>query len=219
MGIRFDAGATGDLRLCRRVLPTAMLLVAPWTAGLAACLAAGRLMVRLIFRTRSFRGRRQSSGAAACGSSGLRRPTPGILYITGTVAGIPSVVVSAPVRDARPTLWATAQHTGTVVTVALLVLVAGLPLAFIPVVLFPVLRRVDGVMAVGIGNTGWLTRPISRLYPPTQRRDRPGPYVWSSGLRKCRGGSGRASATDTEDNQQRTSAASQRATVPTGGPQ
>ena len=111
MGIRFDAGATGDLRLCRRVLPTAMLLVAPWTAGLAACLAAGRLMVRLIFRTRSFRGRRQSSGAAACGSSGLRRPTPGILYITGTVAGIPSVVVSAPVRDARPTLWATAQHT------------------------------------------------------------------------------------------------------------
>lgn len=216
MGIRFDAGATGDLRLCRRVLPTAMLLVAPWTAGLAACLAAGRLMVRLVFSTRSFRGRRQSSGAAACVSSGLRRPTPWILYITATVAGIPSVAVSA---DARPTFWATAQHTGTVVTVALLVLVAGLPLAFIPVVLFPVLRRVDGGMAVGIVNTGRLTRPISRLYPPTQRRDRPGSYVWSSGLRKCRDGSGRASATDTEDNQQRTSAASQRATVPTGGPQ
>ncbi len=43
MGVRFDAGATGDLRLWGRVLPTAMLLVAAWTAaGLAACLAAGR---------------------------------------------------------------------------------------------------------------------------------------------------------------------------------
>lgn len=74
-------------------------------------------------------------------------------------------------------------------------------------------------MAVGIGNTGWLTRPISRLYPPTQRRDRPGPYVWSSGLRKCRGGSGRASATGTEDNQQGSSSASQRQSAPPGGPQ
>lgn len=129
------------------------------------------------------------------------------------------MAVSAPVRDAADPLGYGAQHAGTVVTVALLVLVVGLSLAFIPVVLFPVLRRVDGVMAVGIGNTGWLTRPISRLYPPTERRDRPGPYVWSSGLRKWRGGSGRAAATDTEDNQQRSSSASQRPTAPTGGPQ
>ena len=42
MGVRFDAGATGDLRLCGRILPTAMLLVAAWTKGLATCLAAGR---------------------------------------------------------------------------------------------------------------------------------------------------------------------------------
>lgn len=129
------------------------------------------------------------------------------------------MAASGPVRDAADPLGYGAPRTGTVVTVALLVLVVGPSPVFTPVVLLPVLRRVDGVMAVGIGNTGWLTRPISRLYPPTQRRDRPGSYVWSSGLRKCRGGSGRASATDTEDNQQRSSSDSQRPTASTGGPQ
>ena len=41
------------------------------------------------------------------------------------------------------------QHSGAVVTSALLVLVMGLSLAFVPVVLFPVLRRVDEVLAIG----------------------------------------------------------------------
>lgn len=58
--------------------------------------------------------------------------------------GIPSVAVSAPVRDAADPLGYGAQHTGTVVTAALLVLVVGLSLGFIPVVLFPVLRRAEG---------------------------------------------------------------------------
>ena len=75
--------------------------------------------------------------------------TAGILYITGTVAGVLSKVVSAPVRDAGDPLAAAAGHSGAVVTGALLVLVMGLSLAFIPVVLFPVLRRVDEVLAVG----------------------------------------------------------------------
>ena len=44
---------------------------------------------------------------------------------------------------------AAGEHPGTAVTTALLVLVMGLSLAFVPVVLFPVLRRVDGVLAIG----------------------------------------------------------------------
>ena len=75
--------------------------------------------------------------------------TAGVLYITGTVAGVLSVVLIAPVRDAGDPLAAAAEHSGAVVTGALVVLVMGLSLAFVPVVLFPVLRRVDEVLAIG----------------------------------------------------------------------
>ena len=75
--------------------------------------------------------------------------TAGILYIIGTVAGVLSTVVSAPARDAGNPLAYAAEHSHAVVTGALLVLVMGLSLAFVPVVLFSVLRRVDEVLAVG----------------------------------------------------------------------
>jgi hypothetical protein len=76
--------------------------------------------------------------------------TAGILYIVGTVAGVLSkVVVIAPVSDAHDPLAAAAQHSGSVVTTALLVLIMGLSLAFVPVVLFPVLRRIHEAMAIG----------------------------------------------------------------------
>ncbi len=75
--------------------------------------------------------------------------TAGVLYITGTVAGVLSMAVSAPIRGAVDPLAYGAEHSGTVVTVALLVLVMGLSLALIPVVLFPVLRQVDEVLAAG----------------------------------------------------------------------
>lgn len=74
----------------------------------------------------------------------------GILYIIGTVAGVLSKVVAiAPVSSADDRLAAGVQHSGSVVTGALLVLVMGLALALVPVVLFPVLRRVDEVLAIG----------------------------------------------------------------------
>ena len=76
--------------------------------------------------------------------------TAGILYITGTVAGVlTKVVVMPPVSEAGDPFAASAQHSGAVVTGALLVLVMGLSLAFVPVVLFPVLRRVDEGLAIG----------------------------------------------------------------------
>jgi Domain of unknown function (DUF4386) len=76
--------------------------------------------------------------------------TAGILYIVGTVSGILSKAVAYfPVHNADDPLAYAAKHSGAVATGSLLVLVMGLSLAFVPVVLFPVLRRVDEVLATG----------------------------------------------------------------------
>ncbi len=73
-----------------------------------------------------------------------------MLYIVGTVAGIFSKVIAYfPVQDADDPLAYAAEHSDAVTTGALFVLVMGLSLAFVPVVLFPVLRRVDEVLAMG----------------------------------------------------------------------
>lgn len=76
--------------------------------------------------------------------------TAGVLYIIGTVSGVLSKVwVLAPVRDADDPLAYAAEHAHRVVTGALLVLLMGLALVFVPVVLFPILRRLDEVLAIG----------------------------------------------------------------------
>ncbi len=76
--------------------------------------------------------------------------TAGVLYIMGTVAGIFSKVIAYfPVHDADDPLGYAAEHSNTLTTGALLVLVMGFSLAFIPVVLFPVLRRVNEAVATG----------------------------------------------------------------------
>lgn len=76
--------------------------------------------------------------------------TAGILFIIGTVAGILSKVVATfPVHNADDPLAYAANHSGAVATGALLVLVMGLSLALVAVVLFPVLRQVDEVLATG----------------------------------------------------------------------
>jgi uncharacterized membrane protein len=76
--------------------------------------------------------------------------TAGILYIIGTVAGILSKAVAYfPVHDADDPLAYATKHSAAVATGALLVLVMGLSLAFIPIVLFPILPPVDEVLATG----------------------------------------------------------------------
>lgn len=76
--------------------------------------------------------------------------TAGILFIIGTVAGILSKVLAAfPVHNADDPLGYAADHSGAVATGALLVLVMGLSLALLAVVLYPVLRQVDEVLATG----------------------------------------------------------------------
>lgn len=76
--------------------------------------------------------------------------TAGVLFIIGTAAGILSKVLTYfPVHNADDPLAYAADHSGRVATGALLVLVMGLSLALLAVVLFPVLRRVDEVLATG----------------------------------------------------------------------
>ena len=73
----------------------------------------------------------------------------GVLYIIGTVAGVLSLGLSQPLRDASDPLAAAAANANQVTVAALLVLLMGLSLAMVPVVLYPVLRRHSEVLALG----------------------------------------------------------------------
>jgi hypothetical protein len=73
----------------------------------------------------------------------------GVLYIIGTVAGILSLVFSGPVRDGQDVLASVTANAGQVRVAALLVLLMGLSLAMVPVVLYPILRRYNQVLALG----------------------------------------------------------------------
>ena len=73
----------------------------------------------------------------------------GVLYITGTVAGVSSVVVMGGRLDAPDYLTVFANDANPVRWAALLVLVMGLALAMVPAVLFPILKRQNAALAVG----------------------------------------------------------------------
>ena len=73
----------------------------------------------------------------------------GILYIIGTVAGIMSFVCTGAIRSAKDPLSAIAGHEYQIVLGALCVLLMGLALVMVPVVLFPVLKKQNEVLALG----------------------------------------------------------------------
>jgi hypothetical protein len=73
----------------------------------------------------------------------------GVLYIIGTVAGILSLVSTAPIRDAQDYLLGVSANENQVILGALFVLTMGLALAMVPVVAFPVLREHNRVLALG----------------------------------------------------------------------
>ncbi len=73
----------------------------------------------------------------------------GVLYIIGTVAGILSLVLSAPLRDTQNLLTSVAANANQVIVATLFVLLMGLSLAMVPVVLYPVLRKHNEVLALG----------------------------------------------------------------------
>jgi hypothetical protein len=73
----------------------------------------------------------------------------GILYIIGTVSGILSLVLSAPVRDTQDLLTSVAANADQMRVAALFVLLMGLSLAMFSVVLYPILRKQSEVLALG----------------------------------------------------------------------
>jgi hypothetical protein len=72
----------------------------------------------------------------------------GILYILGTVAGVCSVVATQPVLSAPDALSKIAANETPVLAGALLVLTMGLALALVPVLLYPILKRHDKILAL-----------------------------------------------------------------------
>jgi hypothetical protein len=73
----------------------------------------------------------------------------GVLYIIGTVAGVLSVVVTMPILGASDYLAKVAASANQLTVGALLVLLMGLALAMVPVMLFPVFRKINEALAVG----------------------------------------------------------------------
>lgn len=73
----------------------------------------------------------------------------GALYIIGTVAGVLSLIVTAPVLNAPDYLARIAGDGNPLVIGALLVLTMGLALALVPVVLYPIARQHNETLALG----------------------------------------------------------------------
>lgn len=73
----------------------------------------------------------------------------GILYIIGTVAGVLSVVVTGSILDAPVDLAQVSANANQLTLGALFVLTMGLALAMVPVVMYPILKRHNQVLALG----------------------------------------------------------------------
>lgn len=75
--------------------------------------------------------------------------TTGALFITGTVAGILSVVFTNPLLGEPDMLATIAVNRNPLLIGALFVLMMAFALAMVPVVMFPVLRRTHEILALG----------------------------------------------------------------------
>ena len=73
----------------------------------------------------------------------------GALYIIGTVSGILSVIFTQPVANAQDYFTAVTANENRVIIGALFILLMGLVLAMVPIVLFPILKKVNEVFALG----------------------------------------------------------------------
>ncbi len=73
----------------------------------------------------------------------------GVLYIIGTVAGVLSVVFTKPILDAPDYLIKVATNENQILIGALFVLTMGFALALVSVILFPILKKQNEVLALG----------------------------------------------------------------------
>jgi hypothetical protein len=73
----------------------------------------------------------------------------GVLFIIGDIAGVLSLLVTRGLMKGPDTLTKIAAHQNRLLLGALLVLVMGLALAMVPVVMFPVFKKYNEVLAHG----------------------------------------------------------------------
>jgi hypothetical protein len=73
----------------------------------------------------------------------------GVLYIIGTVTGVLSVVFTQPILDDADYLIKVSANGNQIIMGALFVLTMGLALAMVPVVMFPILKKHNEVLALG----------------------------------------------------------------------
>ncbi len=97
---------------------------------------------------------RRTSGehAPAAGADLRHRKTAilvGVLFIIGDIAGVLSLVVTRGLLEGPDALAQIAASQNQLVLGALLVLVMGLALAMVPVVMFPVFKKYNEVLALG----------------------------------------------------------------------
>jgi len=73
----------------------------------------------------------------------------GALYIMGTVSGILSRVFTGPIGNAQDSLISVSANGNPIILGALFLLTMGLALAMVPVMMFPILKKHNEVLALG----------------------------------------------------------------------
>jgi hypothetical protein len=73
----------------------------------------------------------------------------GVLYIIGTVMGVMSVALTGPILHDPGSLIQVASNENQLIAGALCVLVMGLALAMVPVLMLPILKKQNEVLALG----------------------------------------------------------------------
>ncbi len=106
----------------------------------------------VITREQPRRSRTSGAHAPAADAAPRHRRTAiivGVLFIVGDIAGVLSYVVTQGLLDGPDALTKIAANQSRLALGALLVLVMGLALAMIPVVMYPVFKRYNEVLALG----------------------------------------------------------------------
>ena len=73
----------------------------------------------------------------------------GVLFIIGTVAGILSVVFTGSILNAPDYLMKVSANENKIIIGALFVLIMGFVLAMVPVIMFPIFKKHNEVLAIG----------------------------------------------------------------------
>lgn len=87
----------------------------------------------------------------------------GALFIVGTVAGVLSVLVTQSLLNSPDYLTQVSENANRLILGSLLVLTMGLALAMVPVVLFPITRKHNEVLALGYVIFRGALEPIAYL--------------------------------------------------------